>query len=806
MKAVIMAGGKGSRLRPLTCNKPKPMVPVMNRPVMEYAVELLKKHNITDIAVTLQYLPDVIKEYFGDGSRYGVNLAYFEETTPLGTAGSVKNAEEFLDQTFLVISGDGITDYNLTEAIEFHRRKGGIVTIVLAKVQNPLEYGVVMCNDNNRIIRFLEKPSWGEVFSDTVNTGIYVIEPEIFNYFDRNVFFDFSKDLFPLLMEKGKPMYGYVASGYWSDIGSLEQYRQTHNDIMDGLLDADVKAQKVEEGLWIGEGTVLEPGVKITEKPVFIGDNCRIEAGVELGRYTVLGNNNTVRGGASFKRSILWDYNFVDREVELRGATVCNHTQILANSAIFEGAVVGDNSYLGRRVTVKPQVKIWPDKVVEDNSVLTSSLIWGDLYRRSLFSTHGVTGIANVEISPEMVVKLAVAHGSTIPQGLHVVVSSDYHRSSQVIKKAFAAGLLAAGINVFDIGVTTTPITRYSVKSLQAKAGVHIRMLPSRKNSRIILEFLDEDGINISKDMERKIENTYIQEDFRRADVKNLGEIKYVPQLADAYREGLLKTINLDMIKRCRFRVLIAYDYRNLSWFIPPLFEKLGCQITTINSVDYSMVDVSGLVQDNQMDMGVLLNSNADDVTLFTPAGDVIGDERLLTLWAYISLDRLGDREIGVPVTAPSVVEKIAAEMGAEVIRTKAHPRALMEVSRENLFQPLFDGTYIFLKVLEYLQVKGMDLDSVMEIIPRSYIYKREVECPWAEKGTVMRRLIEDARNEKIELIDGVKIYTENGWTLVLPDCEEPVFRVISEAESIETAAKLTDYYAGKIEQYKSAI
>ncbi|MHB9095408.1 MAG: sugar phosphate nucleotidyltransferase, partial [Eubacteriales bacterium] len=565
MKAVIMAGGKGSRLRPLTCNKPKPMVPVLNKPVMEYAVELLKRHNITDIAVTLQYLPDVIKEYFGDGSRYGVNLNYFDETIPLGTAGSVKNAEGFLDETFLVISGDGITDYNLTQALEFHSRKGGIVTIVMARVQSPLEYGVVMCDENDRIIRFLEKPSWGEVFSDTVNTGIYVIEPEIFNYFNRDEFFDFSKDRFPMLMLKEKPMFGYVASGYWSDIGSLEQYRQTHNDLMDGLLEANIKGRKVEDGLWIGEGSTIDRGVKITEKPVFIGENCTVEAGVELGRYTVVGNNNTLRGGASLKRSILWDYNFVDHEVELRGATICNHIKIQANSALFEGTVIGDNSFLGRRVTLKPQIKVWPDKLVEDNSVVTTSLIWGDVHRKSLFSNIGVAGMVNVEISPEMVVRLAVAHGSIVPQGGHVVVSTDYHRSSQVIKEAYAAGLQATGINVSDVGVTTTPITRYAVKSTQAKAGVHIRILPPGNSTRIIMEFLDENGINISKDTERKIENTYIQEDFRRADIKNLGEIRYIPQLAEAYREGLLKTINQDTVMRCRYRLLIAYDFRNLN-------------------------------------------------------------------------------------------------------------------------------------------------------------------------------------------------------------------------------------------------
>ncbi|MHB9095804.1 MAG: phosphohexomutase domain-containing protein, partial [Eubacteriales bacterium] len=229
-------------------------------------------------------------------------------------------------------------------------------------------------------------------------------------------------------------------------------------------------------------------------------------------------------------------------------------------------------------------------------------------------------------------------------------------------------------------------------------------------------------------------------------------------------------------------------------------------QITTINSVDYSLEDVAGLVQENQMDLGVFLNSNADDVILFTPTGDIICDEKLLTLWAYISFDRAGDKEIGIPVTAPSVIEKLAANMGGKVTRTKSHLRSQMEFSRENLFQPLFDGTYIFLKVLEYLQSKRTDIDTVMEGIPKSYIYKKEVECPWPEKGMVMRRLIEDTKKEKVELLDGIKIYTDNGWTLVLPDCEEPVFKIVSEGPTFEAAEKLADHYTKMIEQYKSVI
>ena len=177
MKAVIMAGGEGTRLRPLTCDRPKPMVPILGRPMMEYIVKLLVKHHFSEIAVTLQYLPDSIMDFFGSGESYGVSFRYYVEEEPLGTAGSVKNASSFLDDTFLVISGDCLTDIDLTKALKFHREKKAVATIVLTPVENPLEYGVVMAEPKGRIIRFLEKPGWGEVFSDTVNTGIYILSP-----------------------------------------------------------------------------------------------------------------------------------------------------------------------------------------------------------------------------------------------------------------------------------------------------------------------------------------------------------------------------------------------------------------------------------------------------------------------------------------------------------------------------------------------------------------------------------------------------------------------------------------------------
>src|ERR1043165_1697341 len=228
MKAIIMAGGFGTRLRPLTMTLPKPMVPLLNRPMMEHIVRLLKNHGFRDLTSLLYFHPEAISSYFGDGSASNISMNYIQAEADFGTAGSVRNATEQLNikERIVIISGDVLTDFDLTDAIAFHEEKKAIATIVLTRVKNPLQYGVVITGDDGRIERFLEKPSWGEVFSDTINTGIYILEPEAFKRIPYKREFDFSKDLFPELLEERAGLYGYIAQGYWRDIGNLGEYHE----------------------------------------------------------------------------------------------------------------------------------------------------------------------------------------------------------------------------------------------------------------------------------------------------------------------------------------------------------------------------------------------------------------------------------------------------------------------------------------------------------------------------------------------------------------------------------------------------
>src|SRR6266567_2370324 len=304
MKAVVMAGGEGTRLRPLTSNQPKPMVPIVGKPCMEHILELLRTHGFDDVIVTVAFLPQAIRGYFGDGDALGIEVSYSVEESPLGTAGSVRLAADQLDETFLVISGDALCDVDLTKLVEFHRDRGAAVTIGLKSVENPLEFGIVVTDDEGKVERFLEKPTWSQVFSDTINTGIYVLEPEVLRHIPTDRPYDFSKELFPLLLEMGRPLYGYVMDGYWQDIGNLDQYRQANYDALDGRIALNIEGIQLRGNIWIGEGVDLEDLDQV-EGPAFIGNNCRVARESSVGPYSVLGPGTTLRERGRVSRSVI---------------------------------------------------------------------------------------------------------------------------------------------------------------------------------------------------------------------------------------------------------------------------------------------------------------------------------------------------------------------------------------------------------------------------------------------------------------------------------------------------------------------
>ncbi len=817
MKAVIMAGGEGSRLRPLTCDKPKPMVPVMNRPLMEYSVELLRLHGLRDIAVTLQYLPEQIKEHFGDGSRYDVNLHYYVEEEPLGTAGSVKNAAAFLDETFIVISGDALTDFDLTEAIQFHRARGAMATLVLKSVESPLEYGVVMIDPEGRINRFLEKPGWGEVFSDTVNTGIYVLEPEVLSLVEPGKMVDFSKDIFPLLLSQQDPLFGCVLDGFWCDVGDIKEYLRAHREVLNGRVRVRLNATEHERGIWLEDDVQLHPRAML-HGPLYLGSGCSIGAGAQIKDGAVLGSYTRVEERASVKRGLTWEGVYIGKGAALRGGILCNSVQLNSRSSVFEEAVIGDGSIIKEGVVVKPEVKVWPSKVIENGVTLNESLIWGSKVSRALFGREGIQGEINRNITPEMAVRLGAVYGSTVKKGV-VVVSGDAGRSSVMLREALIAGLLSTGACTLDAGELMTPMARRAVRRLQAKGGIHVSLTPDDKTETRIA-FFEGDGLPMARNLERKIEQLYFREDFHRPPASAVGESLHMPNLAELYRRELLQNVSAEKIARAGFRVVLGNPSGCLRAFLVPLLQQLNCNTITFNCGNETVEsaeensflqrhqkEVALAVRGNNATLGVIIDPTGEKALLLDERGRAIqGDLYTALLSLLVFRERRGST-VAVPVNVTHVVERLAERYQGKVLRTKVSTRNLMEAGlKEQPQMPIslaFDGIAALIYLLDLLAAQDLTLGGLLEEIPSIKVREREIPCPWNHKGRVMRRLIQESSRNRTEMIDGLKIYHPQGWALIMPDPEKPSYHVYSEGFSEEISESLTDFYVDKINLLK---
>src|SRR3954447_6029984 len=639
MKAVIMAGGEGTRLRPLTSNQPKPMMPLANRPMMEHIVRLLKEHGFDEIVVTLAFLPQAIRTYFGDGSEFGVRMVYATEETPLGTAGSVRNARQELTERFLVISGDVLTDIDISELVRFHDEKKALATIGLKAMENPLEFGIVITREDGSIERFLEKPTWGQVFSDTINTGIYVLEPEIFDAIPAGEPVDFSGDVFPKLLNEGAPLFGYVAEGYWEDVGNLEAYVRAHRDVLDGKVVIDVPGFRLSEGVWLGEGAEIDPDA-IIDGPAVIGDYCRVEAGAHLQEYCVLGSNVIVRGDGFMERAVVHDNAYLSNGVRLRGCVIGRSSDLRQGARCEEGVVLGDECFVGEHAVINPGVKVYPFKSVEPGAIINSSIVWESRGARHLFGRTGVSGLANVDITPELAVRVAMAYATTLKKGSTVVTSRDSSRAARALKRAVMAGLNAAGVNVDDLEVAPVPTTRFQIRSARAQGGVTVRLVPGDPQS-VVLRFFDSDGTDIAEATQRKIERLYYREDFRRAFAADIGDIGFPARALEYYANALMSTVDSDAIRAAAFKVVVDYSYGSTSFTMPNLLSKLGAEVLGVNpfasTAGAATFDLAGhsaqvgeLVRASGANLGAVIDPDGEQLRLIDDEGRVLSNDQAL--------------------------------------------------------------------------------------------------------------------------------------------------------------------------------
>ncbi|HWI61610.1 MAG TPA: sugar phosphate nucleotidyltransferase [Symbiobacteriaceae bacterium] len=754
---MIMAGGEGSRLRPLTCDRPKPLVPVCNRPVLSYILDLLAQHGFQEVFLTLGYKPAAISTYYGD-SYAGMRLHYIVEETPLGTAGGVAALREHLDGTFMVVSGDALTDVDLTALVEFHRQNGAVATLAMTRVESPLEYGVVMTDRQGRIRRFLEKPGWGEVFSDTVNTGIYVLEPSILDGVPTDRMYDFSQNLFPALLQAGAPLYATVADGYWCDIGDAAAYLQANLDVLQGRLRFSPPGRQVVPHVWVA-GEV--PHGLLVDGPALIGEGCRLAPGTRLEAGAVLGPGTVTEAGAVLRRTVTWSGVHVAAEATLVGAVVCDHAGLGAGAGVFEGAVIGSECGVGERATVSPGARLWPRTEVSPGARVEVTLTQSPVWSGRVLRQGGISGRLGADLFPENALRVGTAFAAVIGGRGPLVIAADEGAAPEVLKQALVAGTLAAGRSVVDIGTTASPVTEFTIGRLRGAGGIHVRA--GADQARVV--FYDGTGRPVPRDLQRKLEKACASQDFRRATPEAAGTLERFTQAEWLYLEHLTGQVDVDLIRDAELTVSLP---SGAAWqVLRRWLERLGCRVTGIGG------QVSLEVEPLE---GTWRLAGASPETMLAL------EVRLGLLAAQPEAEA-----VSIPVTAPTGVEELLRQAGRRPVRV-----------RQTDWRP-GDPLLAIGRLLEWMATDHLTQRDVLGHLPAAHTAQRIARCPWEAKGRVMRRLLEEHEGSVVDMVDGLRIQRPEGWALLLPDPDEPVYRVYAEADDVVRAEALAERYSRRV-------
>ncbi len=833
MKAIVMAGGQGSRLRPLTVSRPKPLIPIVNQPIILHIVAWLKRHGIDHVIITLQHQAELFQRYLGNGEALGVKLDYVFEDVPLGTAGGVRNVWDqgllAADESVFIVSGDALTDIDLNDMLAFHHQRQSDVTVALHRVDNPLAYGMVDIDDDGRIRQFLEKPGWANVISDLVNTGIYVLQGHVLSRIPAGQMVDFSHDLFPELLAHDRPIYGITLPGYWTDVGAPPVYLVANMDVLQNRVQHEPLGKHIGGDIWVGEGVEIAPDAQLYG-PIYLGHEVQIKGGVVVHGPAVIRDGTVVDNRASISRSVIWRGCYVGEGVQMHGAVVASQCVFKARVSVHAGTVIGDKCLVREDAVIHENVKLWPGKDVDSGAVVRESIIWGTQGRKVLFGRFGVTGNVNVDITPEFAAKLGAAFGASLPKNSTVTINRDIHPSARMIKRAIISGLPAAGVQVLDLRSQPLPVARFYTRKSSAQAGVHVRISPHDR--RVVdIKFMDAVGLNLGRDQERAVERLFFREDFRRAYLDDIGQITYAQNVGDAYGQEFLQAVDRIGIQKANFTVVIDYAHGMTVDVLEPLLAELNVNVVALNTRpdpqqlsiledewQQGMVQLGKIVRVVDANLGVRLDVSGEKAFLVDERGVSIPDDVAAAAVAELLWRQNPTATVAVPVDRSQIFEELASRHRGRVLRTRVDLHDLMTVAAHGdvdmaldgngnyifpEFQPVPDGMFALVKLLQLLAGQQASLAAMVEDLPRYAWQHATVACPWELKGTVMRWVNEQAKSHQPDTIDGIKYYMQpDQWVLVRPDPDRAVLHICVETQQEDSTWQLLHSQIDRLRSY----
>ena len=766
MKAIIMAGGEGTRLRPVSLNAPKPMVRLFDRPVLEHTLNLLKKHEIYDACLTLSFLPQVITDHFGDGSRFGMRLSHQIEDSPLGTAGSVAACRAFIGaEPVLILSGDSVCDFDLSECLAFHHAQRADVTIVLYAHPEPLEYGLVMTDEQGKVERFIEKPPWNQVFTNRINTGIYILSPKVLDEIPEGVSFDFAKDLFPKLLAQGKRLYATEASGYWCDIGSPEAYLQCAIHALEEKCALDFGVERRGQSLWTH--SPIPSGVSVIGS-CYVGKHVVLETGAVIGPYAIIGENSHVSAGASVVRSMV-DGASIGQDARLDGAIVGRGASIRQGAILYEGSVIGDGTILGEGSVVDSKVRIWPGKELSAGSRVSENLVTGQPRSGLRFTGGGaIRGEAGVLLTPEAL----FAIGSALGASGRVGICSSGEPASKLASRALVCGVSAAGGFALELDCTFESAASFAADLYGLDRTVLVRQFDQTLHLRVY----GGRGLAITREEERKVESALRAGDLKRSPAMRAGDVSAASGSIEAYISAAASWGNLG--ERPTFSAHIRGG-GGANRALKGALEQMGVTLAPHSWGVPVFETARG---------GMTLRAEDEE-------GHMLETEHLLAILVMLEFEA-GAKAVAVPYAAPIALDLLAGSFGGRILRIGRDQGA------ESLYyrRPyLRDGVFAACRLLGTMAFSGERLHTISQRAPFFRTAQRELAVK-GDRAELMQKLAAGLDKEETELVEGVRVPAGSGWVHISPASGRSVLKIHSEGMSMEAAEEICLDFANRLE------
>jgi mannose-1-phosphate guanylyltransferase / phosphomannomutase len=624
----------------------------------------------------------------------------------------------------------------------------------------------------------------------------------------------------------GRPLYGCVLDGYWQDIGNLDQYRQANFDALDEKVRLDVSGIRLRGNIWLGEGVDVDD-LDAVEGPAFLGNYCRIAPEATVGPYSVLSTSVTLRERARTVRSVVDSSTYIGRSALVEGAIVGRSCDLRAHVRVHEGVAIGDEVTVGAESVIMPNVRIYPYKEVETGAQLFESLIWESRGTARIFGKDGVSGLVNVDLTPDVAVRIASALGTALKRGARVVASREGTPACRMIKRAMISGLSSTGVDVADLRVIPAAIARHLIKSEGYEAGIHVGVSPTDPEA-VRIQFFEQPGIEMGTATQKEVEKHFTRGELRRVSSGEVGAISYPARARETYASDLLSTVDIEAIRARGFRIVVDYGFSAASYVLPIVLEPLGVEVVTAHAfpsdgnADRTAADATSMAQAKRLvtavgaDLGAVFDRPGERLYLVDEQARQIPLEQALLLYLRLIGSNGRTGRLAFPVTVTSQVDRLVEGSELEIVRTGASLQELTRTAANDgvLFGGAVGGGYVFpeflpgydavaslVKLLELLAPVRRPVSELVADLPEPTLVQRDLHCPWALKGLVMRVLNERLAGRDLDLTDGIKVFDERGWAQVLPDPDEPVLHLYAEGATLEASEELVAEMGDQVEE-----